>query len=73
MQLIFKLKKKTVSSKSMEASQKNICDELLRDENISIDDNSENVKFDYDKILISSVEESSKMQKSVKESMCLQK
>ena len=57
----------------MEASQKNICDELLRDENISIDDNSENVKFDDNKILISSVEESSKMQKSVKESMCLQK
>ena len=27
----------------MEASQENIGDELLRDENISIDDNSENV------------------------------
>ena len=40
----------------MEASQENIGDELLRDENISTDDNVENVEFDDDKILISSVE-----------------
>ena len=39
----------------MEASQENISDELLRDENISTDDNVENVEFDDDKILISSV------------------
>ena len=50
----------------MEASQENIGDELLRDENISIDDNSENVDVDDDKISISSVEETSKMQQSVK-------
>ena len=50
----------------MEASQENIGDELLRDENISIDDISENVEVDDDKISISSVEETSKMQQSVK-------
>ena len=50
----------------METSQENIGDELLRDENISIDDISENVEIDDDKISISSVEEASKMQKAVK-------
>ena len=34
---------------------------MLRDENISTDDNVENVEFDDDKILISSMEETSKM------------
>ena len=34
---------------------------MLRDENISTDDNFENVEFDDDKISISSVEETSKM------------
>ena len=46
--------------------EENIGDELLRDEYISIDDNSENVEVDDDKISISSVEETSKMQQSVK-------
>ena len=45
-------KKKSVSS--IKSPQENIGDELL--ENISTDDNFENVEFDDDKILISSVE-----------------
>ena len=56
----------------MEASQENIGDELLRDENISIDDISENVEIHDDKISISSVEETSKMLvKHWNESLCL--
>ena len=47
---------------STEASQENIGDELLRDENFSTDDNSNNVPLDHDKRSISSVEETSKMQ-----------
>ena len=53
-------------AKAEETTQENIGDQLLRDENISIDDISENVKIDDDKISISSVEEASKMQKAVK-------
>ena len=52
---------------SMEASQENIGNELLRDENNSIDGNSENVEIDDDKISISSVEETFKTQ-----NLCLQ-
>ena len=40
---------------SIDSPQENIGDELFRDENISTDDNFENVEFDDDKILISSV------------------
>ena len=46
---------------SIDSPQENIGDELFLDENITTDDNFENVEFDDDKISISSVEETSKM------------
>ena len=51
----------------MEACQENMGDELLRDENNSTYCNSENEEINDDKISISSVEETSKLQKPVKQ------